>query len=94
MKPLSLLCLLALPAFAATPTFKKHTLTREFVAEGAHFADFDKDGHNDICAGPYIWKGPEFKERIEAKIWNVPATDNFTMSHITSPCTTRWRAAR
>jgi hypothetical protein len=65
MKPLPLLCLLALPAVAATPTFKKHTLTREFVAEGAHFADFDKDGHNDICAGPYIWKGPDFKERIE-----------------------------
>lgn len=58
---------LALTALAvqAAPTFKKFTLTEEFVAEGAHFADFDHDGHNDICAGPYIWKGPEFKERIE-----------------------------
>lgn len=65
MKLPLLLAALAVPAFAATPTFKKITLTDEFVAEGAHFADFDKDGHNDICAGPYIWKGPEFKERIE-----------------------------
>lgn len=63
----SLVPLLALTALAvqAAPTFKKQTLTQEFVAEGAHFADFDHDGNNDICAGPYIWKGPEFKERIE-----------------------------
>lgn len=47
----------------AEPTFKKITLTREFWSEGAHFADFDHDGSNDICAGPFIWWGPEFKER-------------------------------
>jgi hypothetical protein len=51
-------------AQAADITFKKYTLTEEFVAEGAHFADFDHDGHNDICAGRFIWKGPEFKERV------------------------------
>lgn len=56
---------LALPLAAAEPVFKKITLSDEFVAEGAYFADFDHDGHNDICAGPYIWKGPEFKERTE-----------------------------
>lgn len=60
------LALLSLAAsLTAAPTFKKFTLTQDFVAEGAHFADFDHDGHNDICAGPYIWKGPEFKERVE-----------------------------
>jgi hypothetical protein len=52
-------------AGAADIAFKKFTLTTDFVAEGAHFADFDHDGSNDICAGPYIWKGPEFKDRIE-----------------------------
>jgi hypothetical protein len=52
-------------ASAADITFKKQTLTNEFVAEGAHFADFDHDGDNDICAGPYIWKGPEFTERVQ-----------------------------
>ncbi len=50
---------------AAEITFKKQVLTEEFVAEGAHFADFDHDGKNDICAGPYIWKGPDFKTRVE-----------------------------
>lgn len=66
MKPFLSLALFAaaLPAVAA-PTFQKFTLTEEFVAEGAHFADFDHDGDNDICAGPYIWKGPDFKERVE-----------------------------
>lgn len=47
------------------PTFRKIVLLEDFIAEGAHFADFDHDGHNDICAGPYIWKGPEFKTRVE-----------------------------
>lgn len=50
---------------AAEPTFKKQVLLEEFVAEGAHFADFDHDGQNDICAGPYVWKGPDFKTRFE-----------------------------
>jgi hypothetical protein len=45
-------------------TFKKIILTEEFVAEGAGFADFDHDGDHDICAGPNIWKGPDFKERF------------------------------
>jgi hypothetical protein len=55
---------LSLAAAPAEITFKKQTLTEEFVAEGAHFADFDHDGDNDICAGPYIWKGPDFKEKV------------------------------
>jgi FG-GAP-like repeat len=49
----------------AEPTFEKHILHNQFVSEGAHFADFDHDGHNDVCAGPYIWKGPAFKEKLE-----------------------------
>ncbi len=49
---------------AADLAFKKFTLTNEFVAEGAHFADFDHDGDNDICSGRFIWQGPDFKERI------------------------------
>ena len=56
---------LSVPVLAGQPTFKKFTLTEEFVAEGAHFADFDHDGNADVCAGPYIWKGPDFKTRVE-----------------------------
>jgi len=46
------LSLLVLASAQGEITFKKQTLTEEFVAEGAHFADFDHDGDNDICAGP------------------------------------------
>lgn len=63
--PLTVLLGLLPAALSAAPTFEKLTLTEEFVAEGAHFADFNKDGHNDICAGPYIWLGPDFKTRVE-----------------------------
>ncbi|MBE7494714.1 MAG: VCBS repeat-containing protein [Verrucomicrobiaceae bacterium] len=64
MKSLAVLLCLAAAASAAELKFKKFTLTEEFVAEGAHFADFDHDGDNDICSGRFIWKGPDFKERI------------------------------
>ncbi|MDB6117475.1 MAG: repeat-containing protein [Verrucomicrobiaceae bacterium] len=50
-------------AQAADISFKKITVTKEFWSEGAHFADFDHDGSIDICAGPFIWWGPEFKNR-------------------------------
>ena len=64
MKSLAALLCLAAAASAADLKFKKFTLTEEFVAEGAHFADFDHDGDNDICSGRFIWKGPDFKERV------------------------------
>jgi hypothetical protein len=59
---------------AQLPEFEKQVLTSEFVAEGAHFADFNKDGHNDICAGPYIWLGPDFKQRVE---YTAPAAEPY-----------------
>jgi len=64
MKSLAVLLCLAAAAAAADLKFKKFTLTEEFVAEGAHFADFDHDGDNDICSGRFIWKGLDFKERV------------------------------
>ncbi len=50
---------------AAEIQFEKIVLDNQFVSEGAHFGDFDHDGHNDVCAGPYIWKGPRFQEKYE-----------------------------
>lgn len=32
--------------------------------EGCAVADFDKDGHLDISAGEYWYRGPDFKEKI------------------------------
>ncbi|MBK7644860.1 MAG: DUF1080 domain-containing protein [Planctomycetes bacterium] len=45
--------------------FERVQLTNEFLCEGANFADIDKDGHNDIVAGPYWWEGPRFEKRHE-----------------------------
>jgi hypothetical protein len=51
-------------AVAGPVSFDKQTLTKDFVAEGCAVADFDHDGHVDVAAGWYIWKGPDFKQRI------------------------------
>lgn len=51
-------------ASADDPRFSKRTLTKDFVAEGCSVADFDRDGHRDICAGRSIWLGPDFTRRI------------------------------
>lgn len=52
---------------AASPLheFSKVTLTREFWAEGIHFADFNRDGRTDVVYGPFWYAGPDFKERFE-----------------------------
>lgn len=47
----------------AEPTFEKITVSREFWSEGADVADFDHDGQMDLCAGPFVWWGPDFKQR-------------------------------
>ena len=56
--------LLAAAATAAPVSFDKQTVSKDFVAEGCAVADFDHDGHVDIAAGWYIWKGPDFKQRV------------------------------
>ena len=49
---------------AADLAFDKQTLTKDFVAEGCAVADFDHDGHADVTAGRYIWRGPDFKQKF------------------------------
>ena len=44
--------------------FAKETLSKDFVAEGCTAADFDRDGHADVCAGRFIWLGPSFGARV------------------------------
>lgn len=66
------LSLTVLCAQAANPQFTKLQLTDQFWAEGAHFADFNKDGKMDITSGPFWYAGPDFKQRHE--IWPATAT--------------------
>jgi hypothetical protein len=40
-------------------------LSQKFYCEGASFADFDRDGHNDVVSGPYWYRGPAFQEAHE-----------------------------
>ncbi len=42
-------------------SFKKHTLTREFIAEGVAIADVNKDGKMDVLAGAYWFEAPDWK---------------------------------
>jgi hypothetical protein len=60
---------LALAASQTTPpvlrNFKRIVLSDQFWCEGATFADFNKDGENDIVAGPWWWEGPDFGKRHE-----------------------------
>lgn len=59
----------------AIHTFKKIRLTDQFWAEGASFGDFNRDGKQDIVAGPFWYEGPKFKTRHEY----YPATEKFTV---------------
>lgn len=49
----------------AGPSFKRIVLSDQFWCEGASFADFNKDGVNDVAAGPWWWEGPDFAKRHE-----------------------------
>ena len=50
---------------ADPPVFSKQQLTDKFYCEGAHFADFDRDGKVDIVSGPYWYSGPTFESSHE-----------------------------
>lgn len=53
--------------FAASPvpTFKKLQLSDKFYAEGAYYADFNRDGKMDVVAGPFWYEGPDFQKKHE-----------------------------
>jgi hypothetical protein len=46
-------------------SFTKQQLTDEFWSEGAAFGDINKDGKQDVVAGPFWYAGPDFKTRHE-----------------------------
>ncbi len=55
--------------------FTRIQLHDQFWSEGANFGDLDNDGINDVIAGPWWWKGPDFKQRHEY----YPATATFQL---------------
>ncbi len=97
------LCTLVPPAAAAQSTkvssaspsamadseiyFKKQVLTTRYFCDGMATGDFNRDGHADIVAGPFIYQGPEFKRTQEfypAKEFpteSVPTDSMFSYVH-------------
>jgi putative membrane-bound dehydrogenase-like protein len=61
--------------------FERRQLDSKFYCEGATAADFNRDGAIDLVAGPFIFLGPDFKERREiysAKAFDIEGySDNF-----------------
>jgi hypothetical protein len=49
------------------PSYAKLRLTDKFYAEGAYYADFNKDGKPDIVAGPFWYEGPDFQKKHEIR---------------------------
>lgn len=46
-------------------SFRRIRLSDKFWAEGANFGDLNRDGVNDVIAGPYWYEGPDFQKRHE-----------------------------
>src|SRR5260221_5126026 len=55
-----MLASLALLAQESSIRFERFQLSNDFTCEGATFADLDRDGVNDVIAGPWWYAGPDF----------------------------------
>jgi hypothetical protein len=72
-------CVAAPPA----PTFKKLCLTHKFYAEGAYYADFNKDGKLDVVAGPFWYEGPDFQKKHEILAPKAYEPQNYSDNFLT-----------
>ena len=63
-------------------TFTRIQLHDQFWSEGASFGDLNRDGINDIVAGPWWWEGPDFKTRHE--YYPAAATFQLKLGPLTS----------
>ncbi len=44
-------------------SFERLVLSSEYLSDGINAADIDRDGHPDVIAGPYCYRGPDFLTR-------------------------------
>ncbi|MEN3941761.1 PVC-type heme-binding CxxCH protein [Prosthecobacter sp. SYSU 5D2] len=76
MKSQILLALVGVSLLQAEPliTWNRVQLTDKFYAEGANYADLNKDGHMDIISGPFWYEGPDWQKAhayYEPKEFNI-----------------------
>ncbi len=75
------LAVYALPSLAAAQEgpvpFRKVLLNAQFYSEGINFGDLDRDGDQDIVAGPYWYPGPDFAEK---RAFRQPRSTPFPVS--------------
>ena len=62
-KSLPILLLMGLDAVGATPEFRKQVVSDKFWSEGVAVGDYNRDGIEDVCAGPFWHEGPAFTTR-------------------------------
>ncbi|MDQ6478929.1 VCBS repeat-containing protein [Dyadobacter sp. LHD-138] len=64
-----------------TTVFEKHTITSDFIAEGAAIGDVNKDGKKDILSGAYWFEAPNWTkhEIMPPKVfsWKDGYSDSF-----------------
>jgi len=71
----------------ASVTFKKITLTDQYLCDGINAVDIDRDGHVDVVAGPYWYAGPgfttkhEFYPMVPQPVEEKPTNSMFTFIH-------------
>ena len=62
-------------------TFERRQLTDKFTCEGATAGEINRDGHQDLVAGPYWYAGPEFTERSEIYLANNFDVNGYSNNH-------------
>ncbi|MCF3651335.1 FG-GAP-like repeat-containing protein [Synoicihabitans lomoniglobus] len=50
------------PAETTSPQFEVQRVSEFYYSWGSAAADFNRDGHIDVVAGPYVYYGPEFTD--------------------------------
>lgn len=58
---LGILALAGSSAGTESVNFEKKVLTELYYSDGIHYGDIDRDGAVDIVAGPFWYRGPDFR---------------------------------
>ncbi|HOW66053.1 MAG TPA: VCBS repeat-containing protein [Candidatus Paceibacterota bacterium] len=64
-------------------SFQKLKLSDQFYCEGAHAGDFNRDGKMDVVIGPFVFVGPDFKERFEFRSAKTYDPGNYSDNFLT-----------